>query len=156
MTDHDTPQVVIGEPDPFGRISLSWGEHFECTLHMNWRALKAYQDEWGVSSFAEAAGAGLDNLDVNVLAVLFAHAATVEGEKKPIGIDRILDQGFPLHYAKPALLICWQYAWRGGEVFDIEEDDKDAAKKMNPLETSLNWLSNLVSGRELNTDISGN
>lgn len=145
MAENDTPHVVIGEPDEFGRIRLAWGDHFVVTLHMNWRALKAYQDEWGINSFASEAAAGLDDFNIETLAVLFAHAATVEGEEKPIGYDRIMSLGFPIAYARPALLISWAYAWRGGEAFEPDEET-DAAKKMNPLGTSLRWLSRVLSG----------
>ena len=155
MTDDKSPHVVIGEPDEFGRVKLSWGEHFVCTLHMNWKALKAYQDEWGVNSFASEAAAGLDDFNIETLAVLFGHAATLEGEDSPIGFDRIMNLGFPVAYARPALLICWAYAWRGGEAFEPDEEADDQAKKMNPLGTSLRWLSRVLSERESNTANSG-
>lgn len=55
--------------------------------------------------------------------------------------------GFPIPYARQALIIAWQYCWRGGEVFEPEEED-DAGKKTNPLAISLGWLSKMLSGSE--------
>ncbi len=76
MTDSDTPHVVIGDPDPFGRIRLEWND-FVLILHMNWQAIKAMQTEWGVFEFSDAAAKGLDAGDVDTLGKLFGFSATV-------------------------------------------------------------------------------
>ncbi len=64
--------------------------------------------------------------------------------------------GFPIPYARQACVIAWQYAWRGGEIFEPEEEASDDGKKpTNPLATSLGWLSILLSASESHSPNSG-
>lgn len=40
MSEADTPLVIVGDPDPFGRIPIEWND-FKLEIHMNWAAIKS-------------------------------------------------------------------------------------------------------------------